>query len=75
MKKEKEDKGIEHISWNVYGEEAYYKAYDRRCQHLQKDDEYYLEQKELGYSKNQIKEEALNRLSEDIIKQYLFHLI
>ena len=31
LKKEKEHKEDQSFGWNVFGEDAYYKAYDRRC--------------------------------------------
>ena len=44
LKKEEQDRPDTHFGWNIYGEEAYYKAYDKRCSTLTKDEEAYQQQ-------------------------------
>ena len=58
LKKEEEGKVDQSFGWNVYGEEATYKAYDKRCEKMK--------QRQGGEKQT---EDALNRLQEDIIRQ------
>lgn len=67
LKKEEEEKVDQNFGWNVYGEEAYYKAYHKRCQTLEKDDKLYKD----AIKGETIKptEDALTKLQQDVIKQ------
>jgi calcium/calmodulin-dependent protein kinase (CaM kinase) II/peptidyl-prolyl isomerase G (cyclophilin G) len=68
LKKEEEEKPDESFGWNVYGEEAYYKAYHKRCGAIEIDSVAYQEQMNGGITKPS--EDALNKLQQDITKQY-----
>lgn len=67
LKKQEEEKPNENFGWNVYGEEAFYKAYHKRCQTLEKDEKAYEEQMKGVQGKTS--EDALNRLQQEIQKQ------
>ena len=69
LKKDKEEKEDRSFGWNVFGEDAYYKAYDRRCEKLEMDKDRYEKQMENPDAMIKPKEEALNALVEDIQKQ------
>lgn len=44
MKKDKEARQDQSFGWNVFSEDAYYKAYDRRCEKLTFNEENYKKQ-------------------------------
>jgi peptidyl-prolyl isomerase G (cyclophilin G) len=67
LKKDEGEKIDESFGWNVYGEEASYKAYHKRCLTLEKDDKSYKEQ--MTGADVKPSDEALNKLQQDIIKQ------
>ena len=61
LRKEEDGERVDQsFGWNVYGDEATYKAYDKRCERLEK------QKQAEGEGKG---EEALNRLQQDIIRQ------
>ena len=69
LRKEREEKPDQSYGWNVFGEEAYFKAYHRRCDKLEVDREKYKEQMTNPDKVHEPSEQALNLLAEDIQKQ------
>jgi calcium/calmodulin-dependent protein kinase (CaM kinase) II/peptidyl-prolyl isomerase G (cyclophilin G) len=69
-KKEDTEKGEDQsFGWNVFGEDAYYKAYDRRCGKLTFDKERYQKQMEDPTIVMKPTEESLNEMVSDLQKQ------
>lgn len=59
------------FGWNIFTQQALYKAYDKRCSEHPVDKEQYEKVKKLGtpYEDGKPTEEALNKLAADVSKQ------
>lgn len=63
VRKEEEERVDQSFGWNVYGDEATYKAYDKRCEKMEK------EKQRQGEGEEKRMDDALNRMQQDIIRQ------
>lgn len=69
LRKDKEEKVDQSFGWNVFGEEASYRAYEKRCEKLGFNEERYKQQMENPGLAIKPSEEALNNLASDIQRQ------